>query len=97
MPGRLQDKVAVITGGARGQGAAEGALFTAEGAVVYLTDVRAEEGEKAAAVTGATFLEHDVTSPARWREVVDHVVAQHGRLDVLVNNAGSRRGSGSSP
>ena len=88
MAGRLADKVALITGGARGQGAAEGALFAAEGAVVYLTDVRAEEGEKAAAAIGATFLEHDVTSPSRWREVVDHVVARHGRLDVLVNNAG---------
>jgi 3alpha(or 20beta)-hydroxysteroid dehydrogenase len=88
MTGRLADKVAVITGGARGQGAAEGALFAAEGAVVYLTDVRTEEGEKAAAAAGASFLEHDVTSPSRWREIVDQVVAQHGRLDVLVNNAG---------
>jgi 3alpha(or 20beta)-hydroxysteroid dehydrogenase len=88
MAGRLADKVVVITGGARGQGAAEGALFASEGAVVHLTDVLAEEGAKAAAAAGATFLEHDVTSPTRWREVVEHVVAQHGRLDVLVNNAG---------
>jgi 3alpha(or 20beta)-hydroxysteroid dehydrogenase len=88
MAGRLAGKVAVITGGARGQGAAEGALFASEGAVVYLTDVLAEDGAKAAAASGATFLEHDVTSTARWREVVDQVVAQHGRLDVLVNNAG---------
>src|SRR6202008_4305935 len=81
-------KIALITGGARGQGASEGALFRAEGAVVYLTDVRVEEGEKTAASLGATFLEHDVTSPSRWREVVDRVVAEQGRLDVLLNNAG---------
>jgi 3alpha(or 20beta)-hydroxysteroid dehydrogenase len=88
MAGRLANKVALITGGARGQGAAEGALFSAEGATVFLTDVRVEEGEKAAAAAGAAFLEHDVTSPSRWREVIDHVVARTGRLDVLVNNAG---------
>jgi 3alpha(or 20beta)-hydroxysteroid dehydrogenase len=88
MLARLEGKVAIITGGARGQGAAEGALFAAEGAIVYLTDVLAEEGAKTAAASGARFLEHDVTSPSRWREVVEQVVAAHGRLDVLVNNAG---------
>ena len=65
MAGRLADKVAVITGGARGQGAAEGVLFRAEGATVYVTDVRVEEGEKTAAAVGATFLEHDVTDRRR--------------------------------
>jgi 3alpha(or 20beta)-hydroxysteroid dehydrogenase len=88
MAGRLAGKVALITGGARGQGASEGALFRAEGAIVYLSDVRVEEGEKAAAAASATFVEHDVTSAPRWREVVDRVVAEQGRLDVLVNNAG---------
>jgi 3alpha(or 20beta)-hydroxysteroid dehydrogenase len=86
--GRLDGKVAVITGGARGQGAAEGALFAGEGAVVYLTDVLVDDGEKAAASSGATFIEHDVTDPGQWRAVVDRVVTEQGRLDVLVNNAG---------
>jgi len=86
--GRLDGRVAVITGGARGQGASEGALFAAEGATVYLTDVLADDGAKTAADIGATFLAHDVTDPAQWQSVVDRVVADHDRLDVLVNNAG---------
>jgi len=86
--GRLDGKVALITGGARGQGAAEGQLFGGEGAHVYLTDVRAEEGAKTAAETGAVFVAHDVTSPEQWAAVVDQVVREWGRLDVLVNNAG---------
>jgi 3alpha(or 20beta)-hydroxysteroid dehydrogenase len=86
--GRLDGRVAVITGGARGQGAAEGALFVSEGATVYLTDVLDDDGAKTAADVGATFLHHDVTDPAQWQAVVDRVVADHDRLDVLVNNAG---------
>jgi 3alpha(or 20beta)-hydroxysteroid dehydrogenase len=86
--GQLNGKVALITGGARGQGAAEGHLFAAEGATVYLTDVLAEEGEKTAAEAGATFIEHDVSSPESWAAVVQQVVQDHHRLDVLVNNAG---------
>jgi 3alpha(or 20beta)-hydroxysteroid dehydrogenase len=83
--------VVLVTGGARGQGAAEGRLFAAEGAIVFLTDVLVDEGAKTAAEVGGTFMEHDVTSPARWAEVVDSLLAAHGRLDVLVNNAGILR------
>jgi 3alpha(or 20beta)-hydroxysteroid dehydrogenase len=86
--GRLDGKVALITGGARGQGAAEGALFASEGATVYLTDVLADDGAKTAADIGGTFLTHDVTDPAQWQSVVERVVGDQGRLDVLVNNAG---------
>jgi 3alpha(or 20beta)-hydroxysteroid dehydrogenase len=86
--GRLDGRVALVTGGARGQGAAEGRLFAEEGAVVYLTDVLAEEGTKAAAEAGATFIEHDVTSPEDWQRAVARVVGDHDRIDVLVNNAG---------
>lgn len=86
--GRLDGKVALITGGARGQGAAEGARFTAEGAAVYLTDVLADEGSKTASDIGATFLEHDVTSAEQWDAVVARIVDDHGRVDALVNNAG---------
>jgi 3alpha(or 20beta)-hydroxysteroid dehydrogenase len=86
--GRLDGKVALITGGARGQGAAEGALFAAEGATVYLTDVLDEEGRKTAADIGCTYLHHDVTREADWEQVVGAVVADNGKVDVLVNNAG---------
>ncbi len=86
--GKLDNRVALVTGAARGQGAAEARLFASEGAHVYVTDVRAEEGAKTAADIGATFVEHDVTSPDRWAAVVEQVVGERGQLDVLVNNAG---------
>jgi len=86
--GRLDGKVTLITGGARGQGAAEGARFAAEGAAVYLTDVLADEGAKTASDIGATFLEHDVTSADQWEAVVARIVDDQGRIDALVNNAG---------
>ncbi len=86
---RLDDKVAVITGGARGQGAAEAELFAAAGAQVVITDVL-DEGEATAERLGAAvdFLTHDVTSESAWASVVDTVLDRHGRIDVLVNNAG---------
>ena len=86
--GRLDGKVCLITGGARGQGAAEAARFVEEGASVYITDFRVEAGQETAAATGAVFLEHDVTDPERWAEVVGRIVEEAGRIDVLVNNAG---------
>ncbi len=87
--GRLDGKIALITGGARGQGAEEGRLFCAEGATVILTDVLDEEGERTAAgIEGASYLHLDVSSEAEWQSVVDTVIARHGALDVLVNNAG---------
>ena len=88
MAGRLENKVALITGGARGQGAAEAKMFAAEGATVVITDVLTEEGERTAGEIGGDFLEHDVASEDRWGEVVAEVTDRHGRLDVLVNNAG---------
>jgi len=90
MAGRLEGKVALITGGARGQGAEEGRLFAAEGATVVLTDVLDEEGAATAAAIGAaaSYRHLDVRSESEWEGVVDAVVAEHGRLDVLVNNAG---------
>ena len=86
--GRLEGKTALITGGARGQGAAEATLFAAEGANVVLTDVLDDEGERTADAIGADYLHHDVTSEAEWAAAVVHAVALHGGIHVLVNNAG---------
>jgi 3alpha(or 20beta)-hydroxysteroid dehydrogenase len=88
--GRLENKVALITGGARGLGAATSEVMVAEGATVLLTDVRPDEGKTQADRLGerATFVEHDVTSEEGWNTLVAGVVADHGRLDVLVNCAG---------
>jgi len=86
--GRLDGKVAIVTGGARGQGGAEATLFRAEGAEVVVTDVLTAEGEVLAKEIGATFITHDVRSEEEWAEVVRRTIDRHGRVDVLVNNAG---------
>ncbi|MEV5833208.1 glucose 1-dehydrogenase [Nocardia sp. NPDC052112] len=89
--GRLDDKVALITGAARGMGAEHVRRFIAEGARVVFGDVRDELGEQLAAETGARYLHHDVTSEADWATAVRTAVDEFGRLDVLVNNAGLLR------
>jgi 3alpha(or 20beta)-hydroxysteroid dehydrogenase len=98
MSRRLDGYVALITGAAspRGQGAAEARLFAAEGAAVVVTDVSDAEGEETASSIGeqASFRHLDVTSEAGWTETVAWVIARHGRLDVLVNNAGIWFGKG---
>ncbi len=89
--GRLDGKVALVSGGARGQGLAEGVLFAQEGATVFLADVLDEAGERAAAENGCDYRHLDVTSEIEWDTVVDEIMARHGRLDVVVNNAGILR------
>ena len=86
--GRLNGKIAIITGAASGLGEAQARLFVAEGAKVVLTDIQ-ESGAGIAAELGnsAVFLRHDISDEARWREVVAAALATHRRLDVLVNNA----------
>ncbi|MPY92195.1 MAG: glucose 1-dehydrogenase [Acidimicrobiia bacterium] len=86
--GELDGRVALVTGGARGQGAAEAALFAREGATVVITDVLDEAGERTAGELGGEYLHLDVSSEQEWEANVDAVVARHGRLDVLMNNAG---------
>ncbi|WP_406860363.1 glucose 1-dehydrogenase [Streptomyces sp. HUAS MG47] len=85
----LDGKVVIVTGAARGQGAAEAALLTAAGARVVLTDVREEEGRAVAAELGgaAVFVRHDVTSAEDWTRVASTATETYGRLDALVNNA----------
>jgi len=88
--GRLDGKVALITGGARGQGAAEARLFVAEGAQVMVGDVLDHDGEVVAKELGevAAYRHHDVTSEDDWDAMVSATRSQFGRIDVLVNNAG---------
>jgi 3alpha(or 20beta)-hydroxysteroid dehydrogenase len=86
--GRLGGKVALISGGARGQGAEEGRLFAAEGATVVLADILDELGtQTAASIEGASYAHLDVRSEDEWNAVVGGIVEQHGRLDIMVNNA----------
>lgn len=84
----LKNKVALVTGGASGIGKATAAYLAACGASVVITDIQAPSGDAAAAELGATFLVQDVTHEARWNEVIQEVMARHGALHVLVNNAG---------
>jgi 3alpha(or 20beta)-hydroxysteroid dehydrogenase len=87
--GRLAGKVAIITGGARGQGETEARLFVAEGARVVITDLLEDEGKLVAADLGgsARFFRQDVSSEADWADLMAFTLQEFGRLDVLVNNA----------
>lgn len=87
---RLQNKVALVTGGAQGIGEAIVRAFADEGARVIITDIDPEDGETLAADIGPTavYRHLDVSDEAQWAETLDSVVAQFGRLDILVNNAG---------
>jgi len=91
--GRLDGKVAIVTGAARGQGAAIAQRFVAEGAGVVLADVLDEEGKVVAEEIGeaARYIHHDVTDESSWDEAVRTATSEFGKLDVLVNNAGILR------
>ncbi len=91
--GRVEGKVALITGGASGLGRADAEILAREGARVVLTDINDDAGESVAesirtAGGHATFLHHDVSDEAQWQAVIAAVKDQHGRLNTLVNNAG---------
>src|SRR5260370_35388965 len=94
MTGQVQGKVALVTGGASGIGAAVAELLAREGALVAITDIDELKGEELLAAIKkaghkAIFLHQDVTSEARWVEVVPEGEQRFGRLDVLVSNAGT--------
>jgi len=86
----LQGKIALITGAARGLGAAIVDVFLREGAAVVMTDLLVDEGEQRARESHgrARFIEHDVTDEQHWTRVMDYARSEFGRLDILVNNAG---------
>jgi len=88
--GRLTDRVALITGGARGQGEAEARLFHREGAKVVIADVLEKEGRalELALGEGALFVRLDVSSEDDWRDAVAATLERFGGLNILVNNAG---------
>ena len=90
---RLENKVALISGGARGMGAAEAILFAGEGAKVVIGDVLEDEGRQTEAQINESggeclFLRLDVTSESNWQDAVAATVSRFGKLDILVNNAG---------
>ena len=91
--GRLENKVALISGGSRGMGAAEAEIFAAEGAHVVIADILEDEGRKTAskiAETGARclFTNLDVLKASDWESAISTVTSAFGKLDILVNNAG---------
>ena len=89
MAGRLDGKVAIVTGGTSGIGAAIARAFAAEGADVTACGIETEEGEAFAAETdGVRFSALDVREEAEWEQIIAATMARSGRLDILVNNAG---------
>ena len=90
---RLENKVALISGGARGQGSAEARLFAKEGAKVVIGDILEEEGRQVEAEINelggeCLFVRLDVTSESDWQQAAAAAAARFGKLDILVNNAG---------
>jgi cyclopentanol dehydrogenase len=90
---RLQDKVAIITGAARGMGAAEARIFAKEGAKVILADIQVEDGQSVTqeiidAGGQAVFVEMDVSKQSDWQRTIDAAISNFGKINVLVNNAG---------
>jgi len=91
--GRLEGKVAIVTGAAGGIGEADARLFAKEGAKVVVADIKEVEGRTVAEsikkeVGEATFIKLDVTKENDWKEVIGEVVRRYGKLNILVNNAG---------
>jgi NAD(P)-dependent dehydrogenase (short-subunit alcohol dehydrogenase family) len=86
--GRVQDKIAFITGGSRGMGLATAQLLASEGAMVIITDILVDEGRSVANSIQGKFYELDVADEAQWKEVIRAIDKEFGKLDILFNNAG---------
>jgi 3(or 17)beta-hydroxysteroid dehydrogenase len=88
--GRVEGKVAIVTGGASGIGKASAGLLVREGARVVIADLNEVDGQKVADELGerAAFVRHDVTDESAWQSLIADTEARLGKLDVLVNNAG---------
>ena len=88
--GRVDGKVALITGGASGLGSATARILAEQGARVIITDIQESEGARAAADIGhdALFVQQDVASEADWKRVMSRIIEAYGKLDIVVNNAG---------
>ena len=86
--GRVDEKIAIVTGAGTGIGRAAARRLAAEGAAVTVTDRNAEAGQAVAEEIGGGFVEQDVRAEADWQRLMETVTGEHGRLDILVNNAG---------
>ncbi len=86
--GRIDGKVALVTGGAQGLGEAAVGRLVEEGAIVILSDANTETGGVTADKYGVAFERHDVREESQWESLMSRILKQHGRLDILVNNAG---------
>lgn len=89
MAGRVEGKIALVTGGAMGLGKADCLRLAEEGAKVVVTDIDLRRAQDVANEVGGIALEQDVRDEARWKEIIADVEARHGGLDILVNNAGN--------
>jgi len=86
---RVEGKVVLVTGGASGLGAADARMLAREGAKVVVSDINEAGGKRLAQQIGGSFMRHDVRSESDWQAVIAHTLQRHGKLDVLVNNAGN--------
>ena len=86
--GKLQDRIAIITGAASGIGEACAELFAREGAKVIVADIQDQAGERVAKDIGGCYLHVDLTDPTQVEGVIKSAVQEYGRIDILVNNAG---------
>jgi NADP-dependent 3-hydroxy acid dehydrogenase YdfG len=88
MPGRLEDKVVIVTGGGGGFGQGIATKFIQEGAKVIIADVAQENGSRVAKELGCEFHLTDVTKRDAWEALLKKAVDTHGKLDIVVDNAG---------
>jgi len=88
--GRVEGKIAIVTGGGTGIGRAAAQRLAEEGAKVTIAEFDAESGQATVAELGgdAVFVQHDVRNEANWQSLMEQVAARHGRPDILINNAG---------